>query len=121
MPGLPGRPMLETSRHQQEAKMSARGVFTVLGTAVGGLIGWTSRPPEADPAVVRRLLEDLGLPPGADLVEGVRAFQAHTGLRTDGIAGRRTVHLLARYATRARDLYRLDLYRVDPGPLDLAA
>jgi putative peptidoglycan binding protein len=101
--------MLETFRHQQEVTMSARGMLTVVGSAVGGLIGWTGTPPEAEPAVVRRLLEDLGLPPGVDLVQGVRAFQARTGLETDGIAGPRTVHLLARYATEARELHRLAL------------
>ena len=89
--------------------MSARGVLSVVGTAVGGLIGWTGTPPAADPAVVRRLLEDLGLPPGVDLVEGVRAFQARIGLTADGVAGPRTVHLLARYAQEARELHCLDL------------
>lgn len=89
--------------------MSARGVLSVVGTAVGGLIGWTGMPPEADPSVVRRLLEDLGLPPGADLADGVRAFQNRIGLKADGIAGPRTVHLLARYAQEARELHRLDL------------
>jgi hypothetical protein len=88
--------------------MSARGVLSVVGTAVGGLIGWTDESPAAEPAVVRRLLEDLGLPPGADLGGGVRAFQARTGLKTDGVAGPRTVHLLARYATEARELHRLE-------------
>ena len=89
--------------------MSARGVLSVVGTAVGGLIGWTEGPPSAEPTVVRRLLEELGLPSGADLVEGVRAFQARTGLKIDGIAGPRTVHLLSRYAKEARELHRLDL------------
>ena len=93
--------------------MSARGMLSVVGTAVGGLIGWTDEPPpSADPASVRRLLEDLGLPPGCgnDEVTGaVRAFQVRVGLTADGIAGPRTVHLLARYAKEARELRRLDL------------
>jgi peptidoglycan hydrolase-like protein with peptidoglycan-binding domain len=89
--------------------MSARGVLSMVGSAVGGLIGWTGTPPAADPSTVRGLLEDLGLAPGSDLVAGVRAFQARTGLKTDGVAGPRTVHLLARYATEARELHRLDL------------
>jgi Putative peptidoglycan binding domain len=89
--------------------MSAKGVLSVVGTAVGGLIGWTDVSPAAEPSVVRRLLEDLGLPPGFDLAAGVRAFQARTGLRADGVAGPRTVHLLARYAKDARELHRLDL------------
>jgi hypothetical protein len=102
------RPMLE-SPNQQEVDMSARDVFGVLGTAVGGLIGWSERPPAADPESVRGLLEDLGMPAGADLGEGVRAFQARTGLDPDGVAGPRTVHLLVRYAKEARELRRLDL------------
>jgi hypothetical protein len=118
--------MLERAHHQQEVKMSARGVLSMVGTAVGGLIGWNETPPAADPSAVRGLLEDLGMPSGADLgtgvgggpapprpknhrVAGVRAFQARTGLKTDGIAGPRTVHLLARYAKEARELHRLDL------------
>jgi len=88
-------------------------MLSVVGTAVGGLIGWTDAPPpSADPTIVRRLLEDLGMPRGrgdAEVTEGVRAFQAHVGLRPDGIAGPRTVHLLARYAKEARELSRLDL------------
>jgi murein L,D-transpeptidase YcbB/YkuD len=108
MPDTPVRPMLETP-NQQEVKMSARGVLSVVGTAVGGLIGWTATPPAADPSAVRRLLEDLGLTPGPDLAEAVRAFQARTGLAADGVAGAETVHLLARYAVEARELRRLDL------------
>jgi hypothetical protein len=101
--------MLERAHHQQEVKMSARGVLSMVGTAVGGLIGWNETPPAADPSAVRGLLEDLGMPSGADLGAGVRAFQPRTGLKTDGIAGPRTVHLLARYAKEARELHRLDL------------
>jgi hypothetical protein len=99
--------MLERPHHQQEVEMSARGVLSVVGTAVGGLIGWTEMPPAADPVTVRALLQDLGMPSGADLGDGVRAFQARTGLRTDGVAGPRTVHLLARYAKEARELHNL--------------
>jgi hypothetical protein len=82
-------------------------MLSVVGTAVGGLIGWTGTPPEADPASVRALLTELGLPvgPGDDgLTEAVRAFQTRTGLTADGVAGRRTVHLLARYAKEVREL-----------------
>lgn len=81
----------------------------MVGSAVGGLIGWSDTPPSADPSTVRALLEELGLSPDADLGDGVRAFQARTGLRTDGIAGPRTVHLLARYAKEARELHGLGL------------
>jgi murein L,D-transpeptidase YcbB/YkuD len=87
-------------------------MLTVVGTAVGGLIGWNDPPPAADPDSVRRLLEDLGLAPGTDqdqVTEALRTFQARTGLDQDGTAGPRTVHLLARYAKEARELRRLDL------------
>jgi hypothetical protein len=103
--------MLDSSP-QHQVKMSARGMLSVVGTAVGGLIGWSETPPAADPESVRRLLEDLGLPSGSDqeqVTATVRAFQARTGLDEDGIAGPRTVHLLARYATEARELRHLDL------------
>lgn len=91
--------------------MSARGMFSVVGTAVGGLIGWPETPPAADPASVRTLLAELGMPAGRgdeELTRAVRAFQARTGLEADGVAGPKTVHLLARYATEVREL-RLDL------------
>jgi hypothetical protein len=93
--------------------MSARGLLTMVGTAVGGLIGWTDDPlPAADPAALRDLFADLGVrigPAQADLDRTVRAFQARTGLAADGVAGPRTVHLLARYAEEVRDLRRIDL------------
>ena len=93
--------------------MSARGVFSVVGTAVGGLIGWTGEPvPAADPRSLRELFADLGLRVGgttADLESAVRRFQARVGLPSDGVAGPRTVHLLARYADEARDLRRCGL------------
>jgi lysozyme family protein len=93
--------------------MSARGMLTIVGTAVGGLIGWTDDPPPAaDPAALRELFADLGVrigPAQAYLDRTVRCFQARTGLETDGVAGPRTVHLLARYAEEARDLHRIDL------------
>ncbi|MGX6606499.1 peptidoglycan-binding protein [Micromonosporaceae bacterium Da 78-11] len=93
--------------------MSARAVLNVVGTAVGGLIGWTDpTAPAADPASVRALLVDLGLPAAssdADTAAAVRTFQRRVGLRADGVAGPRTVHLLARYAKEVRELRRLDL------------
>ena len=76
--------------------MSARGMLTVVGTAVGGLIGWNA-PPPPDPACLRELLTELGLPPGPsdqELPEAVRAFQARAGLRTDGVAGPQTLSAL---------------------------
>jgi peptidoglycan hydrolase-like protein with peptidoglycan-binding domain len=100
-------------------------MLTVVGTAVGGLIGWSDAPaPSADPASLRHLFEDLGLPPGssnAELGEAIRLFQSRVGLTADGVAGPGTVHLLARYAKEARELRRLDPGRLDPGRLDPAA
>ncbi|MFI5493725.1 peptidoglycan-binding protein [Actinoplanes sp. NPDC051859] len=88
--------------------MSARGMLSVVGTAVGGLIGWTGDPaPAAEPAAIRELFATLGrtVPPGDEALTGaVRRFQARVGLDTDGVAGPRTVHLLARYAKEAREL-----------------
>ncbi|XVU22122.1 peptidoglycan-binding protein [Actinoplanes sp. CA-054009] len=92
--------------------MSARGMLSVVGTAVGGLVGWTAAPPPADPACLRELLAEIGLTPAGitddETIEAVRVFQARTGLTPDGVAGPRTVHLLTRYAAEAREL-RLDL------------
>jgi hypothetical protein len=83
-------------------------MLSLVGTAVGGLIGWTDDPaPAADPASLRGLFADLGVavgPAEADLTAAVGAFQARVGLAADGVAGPRTVHLLARYAEEARDL-----------------
>jgi hypothetical protein len=80
----------------------------LVGTAVGGLIGWTDEAaPPADPAALRAGFADLGLtvgPAEEELTTAVRAFQARVGLEPDGVAGPRTVHLLARYAKEARDL-----------------
>ncbi|MFI5891503.1 peptidoglycan-binding protein [Actinoplanes sp. NPDC051513] len=86
--------------------MSARGMLSVVGTAVGGLIGWSDQPPPADPEVVRSLLAEVGMPvgEGESLALMVRAFQERVGLDADGVAGPRTVHLLARYANEIREL-----------------
>jgi hypothetical protein len=86
--------------------MSARGMLTVVGSAVGGMIG-LSTPPPLDPAEVRGLLAEVGMPAGDDLAEAVRAFQSRVGLRPDGEAGPRTVHFLTRYAIQRR-AWRLD-------------
>ncbi|WP_306214416.1 peptidoglycan-binding protein [Actinoplanes sp. RD1] len=82
--------------------MSARGVLSVVGTAVGGLIGWSDEPaPAADPADVRELFLRFGVrvgPEEADLTAVVARFQEHAGLEPDGVAGPRTVHALVRFA-----------------------
>ena len=91
--------------------MSARGMLSVVGSAVGGLIGWSEAAPPADPVVVRGLFADLGvrIGPGEDeLAEAVRYFQHRTGLPADGAAGPRTVHLLSRYAAGARAAHWLE-------------
>ena len=89
--------------------MSARGMLSVVSTAVGGLIGWSEPPPPADPVILRALLTEVGIACGdqdQDLTSAVRAFQHRTGLDPDGVAGPRTVHLLARYATEIREFRR---------------
>ncbi|WP_067500968.1 peptidoglycan-binding protein [Actinoplanes sp. TFC3] len=91
--------------------MSARGMLSVVGTAVGGLIGWSDAAPAADPAALRRLFAELGSPLGpgeAELTAAVREFQAYVGLDADGVAGPRTVHLLARYAREVQELERFE-------------
>jgi len=91
--------------------MSARGMLGLVGSAVGGLIGWGDQVPAADPASLRAPLGDLGIAAGRadeDLTTAVRVFQARVGLDPDGVAGPRTVHLLARYAKEARELHRFE-------------
>ena len=88
--------------------MSARGVLGVVGTAVGGLIGWSDEgAPAADPRSLRALFSDLGMD-CSDLDGAVRGFQERVGLAADGVAGPRTVHLLARYAEEAREIHRFE-------------
>jgi murein L,D-transpeptidase YcbB/YkuD len=104
---------MKSRSHQQEANMSARGMLSVVGTAVGGLIGWSDdEQPAADPAALRELFADVGVhvgPEPAELEGTVRYFQGRAGLVADGVAGPRTVHRLARLAAEARDLRRIDL------------
>jgi hypothetical protein len=93
--------------------MTARGMLSTVGTVMGGLIGWTDGDvPAADPTALRHLFGDLGMvvAPGAGALDtAVRRFQVRAGLDVDGVAGPRTVHLLARYAQEARDLRGFDL------------
>ena len=88
--------------------MSARGLLSMVGTAVGGIIGWTGTPPPADPAIVRALLTQVGVPAEVPLDDAVRTFQERVGLAPDGVAGPRTVHWLAHYAKEIRER-RLDV------------
>jgi murein L,D-transpeptidase YcbB/YkuD len=44
----------------------------------------------------------------SDLEGAVRGFQERVGLTADGVAGPRTVHLLARYAEEAREIRRFE-------------
>jgi murein L,D-transpeptidase YcbB/YkuD len=83
-------------------------MLSLVGTAVGGLIGWPGEEqPAADPASLHHLFTDLGMA-NENLNTTVRRFQARVGLQVDGVAGPRTVHLLARYAEEARDLKRFE-------------
>ena len=92
--------------------MSARRMLSIVGTIVGDLVGWTDGPvPAADPDSVRSLFADLGLIVGEndnDLTAALRRFQARVDLETDGVAGKRTVHLLAHYAKKSRELRRFE-------------
>lgn len=76
----------------------------MVGTAVGGVIGWSDPPPPVDAATLRTLLAAVGQRPGAgdaDLTAAVRAFQSRADLAPDGVAGPRTVHALVRHASVA--------------------
>ena len=88
--------------------MTVQHVFSTVGAALGGVIGWSAAPP-AEESTVRRLLADLGIDAGDDPAPAVRRFQRHAGLTDDGVAGPRTVHLLARHAAEARELRHLHL------------
>jgi murein L,D-transpeptidase YcbB/YkuD len=68
--------------------------------------------PPAAPASVRELLADIGMIPAhgpSDLDAALRRFQASCGLDADGVAGPKTVHLLARCAAEGRELRELGL------------
>jgi hypothetical protein len=91
--------------------MSIVRVLSAGGTALAGAIGAApDAAPPADPALVRELLGEVGLAPaGEDLAGALRRFQAGSGLVTDGVAGPRTVHELARSAAEMRHLHELGL------------
>jgi peptidoglycan hydrolase-like protein with peptidoglycan-binding domain len=102
--------MLGSPTTNREVTMSARGMLSLVGNAVGGIIGWSEPVPPADPEELRALFAELGVRVGTgdtELAETVRYFQERTGLPVDGEAGPRTVHLLARYAGEARELHRI--------------
>jgi hypothetical protein len=76
---------------------STMSALRMIGTAVGGLIGWTRDVPSADPAALRSLFAELDVRVGTrpeDLTAAVRHFQAQAGLTPDGEAGPKTVHAL---------------------------
>jgi murein L,D-transpeptidase YcbB/YkuD len=80
--------------------MSILRTISAVGTALAATVSAdaTGAPP-ADPATVRALLAEIGLP-----ADGLRRFQAQAGLVTDGVAGPRTMHVLARYVGEIREL-----------------
>jgi murein L,D-transpeptidase YcbB/YkuD len=59
------------------------------------------------------MLVDVGLAreeaSDGDVTFTLRRFQSHVGLVPDGVAGPRTVQVLARYAREARDMRALGL------------
>jgi hypothetical protein len=94
--------------------MSIIRTLSAVGTALAGTVGVTNdAAPPADPRLVRQLLIEVGLVPasgsGIDPAVPLRRFQARCGLVVDGVAGPKTVHLLARYAAEARGLRALGL------------
>jgi murein L,D-transpeptidase YcbB/YkuD len=92
-------------------------VFRTLSAVGAALAGTVSAPgdaaPPADPRDVRGMLVDVGLvrleASDGDVEYALRRFQAHVGLAPDGVAGPRTVQVLARYAREARDMRELGL------------
>jgi murein L,D-transpeptidase YcbB/YkuD len=92
-------------------------VFRTLSAVGAALAGTVSAPghaaPPADPRDVRAMLVDVGLvradASDGDVARVLRRFQSHVGLVPDGVAGPRTVQVLARYAREARDMRALGL------------
>jgi murein L,D-transpeptidase YcbB/YkuD len=94
--------------------MSVLRTLSAVGAALAGTVSAPGdAAPPADPRDVRAMLVDLGLvrPLGSDDEVGraLRTFQSHVGLVPDGVAGPRTVPVLARYAREARDMRALGL------------
>jgi murein L,D-transpeptidase YcbB/YkuD len=95
-------------------QMSVLRTLSAVGAALAGTVSAPGdAAPPADPRDVRAMLVDLGLvrPVGSDddVGRALRKFQAHVGLVPDGVAGPRTVQVLARYAREARDIRALGL------------
>jgi len=92
-------------------------IFRTLHAVGAALAGTVSAPgdaaPPADPRDVRAMLVDVGLvrvnASDGDVTFALRRFQSHVGLVPDGVAGPRTVQVLARYAREARDMRALGL------------
>ena len=94
--------------------MSVLRTLSAVGAALAGTVTASGdAAPPADPREVHALLVDVGLvrPVGSDdeIGPALRRFQSHVGLVPDGIAGPRTVQVLARYAREARDMQALGL------------
>jgi len=87
--------------------MSVFRTLSAVGAALAGTVAGDAAPP-ADPRDVRAMLVDLGLvrpeASAGDVEFALRRFQSHVGLVPDGVAGPRTVQVLARYAREARDM-----------------
>jgi murein L,D-transpeptidase YcbB/YkuD len=94
--------------------MSVLRTLSAVGAALAGTVSAPGdAAPPADPRDVRAMLVDVGLarPVESDDEVGraLRNFQSRVGLVPDGVAGARTVQVLARYAREARDMRALGL------------
>jgi murein L,D-transpeptidase YcbB/YkuD len=93
----------------EEVAMSVFRTLSAVGAALAGTVAGTgAAAPPADPRDVRAMLVDVGLvrpeASDGDVEFALRRFQSHVGLVPDGVAGPRTVQVLARYAREARDM-----------------
>jgi murein L,D-transpeptidase YcbB/YkuD len=94
--------------------MSILRTLNAVGAALAGTVnGASDAAPPADPHVVRQLLVEIGMvptrPSTTEADRALRRFQARSGLDADGVAGPRTVHVLARCAAEIRELRDLGL------------
>lgn len=94
--------------------MSVFRTLSAVGAALAGTVAASGdAAPPADPRDVRAMLLDVGLvrpgAPDGEVEFALRRFQSHAGLVPDGVAGPRTVQVLARYAREARHMRALGL------------